>query len=431
MTNVYQPQHFIQPCRTNENQYETMDMADLVSSFNMTFRPDPAAALASASANLPYLQQQIQYFHPILHSEAPQTIHPFGHHEIPPGMTMPMDNQMMMMMATHRYAPAGCLNVASFGTLVWPPVSMPMPQQRTPSTHPTSPIYTHTHDTMEDETCIKVEEYSPSHASETIRDTCSDVSSNSGSQDYSTDEKPVVFSNDSEEKPAVFSTDIDTLMRAIQSKSSYADRPSEETNTRPTDRRSSHKSKTFYECDIDACTKAFRQKTHLLIHRRAHTGEKPYECKECGQKFSQQGNLKTHERRHTGERPYECDICGKTFAQHGNVRAHRIVHTSTKPFICKLDDCNKKFTQLGNLKSHQNKFHVETIRCLKQRFETFQDGTPIDDWEKEMWGYFGSLYRNCNKGIKGRGKDRRISGGSSLDAKDSPEHRADSIISVS
>ena len=28
--------------------------------------------------------------------------------------------------------------------------------------------------------------------------------------------------------------------------------------------------------------------------------------------------------------------------------------------------------------------------------------------EKELWEYFASLYKNSNKGIKGRGKDRRI-----------------------
>jgi len=32
--------------------------------------------------------------------------------------------------------------------------------------------------------------------------------------------------------------------------------------------------------------------------------------------------------------------------------------------------------------------------------------TPQD---KVMWEYFASLYKNSNKGIKGRGKDRRIS----------------------
>ncbi|KAF2208684.1 hypothetical protein CERZMDRAFT_23796, partial [Cercospora zeae-maydis SCOH1-5] len=171
------------------------------------------------------------------------------------------------------------------------------------------------------------------------------------------------------------------------------------------------KPKKKYSCDVAGCGKAFYQKTHLEIHTRAHTGIKPFLCKEpsCGQRFSQLGNLKTHERRHTGERPYHCDICGKTFAQHGNVRAHKIVHTAAKPFTCKLDNCNKQFTQLGNLKSHQNKFHVDTIRRLKNRFENFQEGDVVDAWDKEMWEYFASLYKNCNKGIKGRGKDRRIS----------------------
>lgn len=28
--------------------------------------------------------------------------------------------------------------------------------------------------------------------------------------------------------------------------------------------------------------------------------------------------------------------------------------------------------------------------------------------DKELWEYFATLYKNSNKGIKGRGKDRRI-----------------------
>ncbi|KAF2860956.1 hypothetical protein K470DRAFT_216079 [Piedraia hortae CBS 480.64] len=204
-------------------------------------------------------------------------------------------------------------------------------------------------------------------------------------------------------KPVEFSTDIDILMRAIQSKAQ-----STEPKQRPV--RSSSKTRKRYHCEVPDCGKTFYQKTHLELHSRAHTGIKPFVCKEpsCGQRFSQLGNLKTHERRHTGERPYHCDICGKTFAQHGNVRAHKIVHTATKPFVCKLDNCYKQFTQLGNLKSHQNKFHVDTIRRLRARFETVQEGSTVEAWEREMWEYFSGLYKNCNKGIKGRGKNRRI-----------------------
>ncbi|KAJ5719585.1 hypothetical protein N7493_007163 [Penicillium malachiteum] len=166
-----------------------------------------------------------------------------------------------------------------------------------------------------------------------------------------------------------------------------------------------------YTCTLPNCGKSFAQKTHLDIHTRAHTGDKPFICKEpsCGQRFSQLGNLKvTHERRHTGEKPYSCDICHKTFAQRGNVRAHKTTHLQNKPFTCLLDDCGKKFTQLGNLKSHQNKFHASTIRSLTLRFSQIHDHGAVNPQDRELWEYFASLYKNSNKGIKGRGKDRRI-----------------------
>ncbi|KAL5375572.1 hypothetical protein PMIN06_006280 [Paraphaeosphaeria minitans] len=209
----------------------------------------------------------------------------------------------------------------------------------------------------------------------------------------------------SEGTEGAFATHVDTLMKAIQAKqpiASSGDAAKEEENK--TGRRAAKR----YVCTILECGKAFYQKTHLDIHRRAHTGDKPFDCKTCGQSFSQLGNLKTHERRHTGERPYTCDMCGKSFAQRGNVRAHKIVHQQIKPFTCKLDECGKQFTQLGNLKSHQNKFHAPALRFLTQKFACTSPGDAVHREDKELWEYFASLYKNSNKGIKGRGKDRRI-----------------------
>ncbi|KAL2067881.1 hypothetical protein VTL71DRAFT_15979 [Oculimacula yallundae] len=228
---------------------------------------------------------------------------------------------------------------------------------------------------------------------------------------HATDGKTSTASTSSQE--INFGTEVDTLMKAIQAKSqtTQPQPTSSAEQIRPVESLNSPKnSKKRYQCTIAKCKKSFYQKTHLDIHERSHTGVKPYPCKEpgCGRTFSQLGNLKTHERRHTGERPYGCEICGKRFAQRGNVRAHKITHANSKPFQCRLDNCPKYFTQLGNLKSHQNKFHIDTIRNLTAKFASYKEGDVVHAGDKELWQYFANLYKNSNKGIKGRGKDRKV-----------------------
>ena len=38
-----------------------------------------------------------------------------------------------------------------------------------------------------------------------------------------------------------------------------------------------------------------------------------------------------------------------------------------------------------------------------------QEGDTVSAADRDLWEYFTTLYKHSNKGIKGRGKDRRIS----------------------
>lgn len=164
------------------------------------------------------------------------------------------------------------------------------------------------------------------------------------------------------------------------------------------------KSKGLKQFQCAYCHKYFTQSTHLEVHVRSHIGYKPFSCDFCGKRFTQGGNLRTHIRLHTGEKPYECERCGRKFSRKGNLAAHKLTHDNLKPFQCKLDDCNKTFTQLGNMKAHQNRFHLQTLNRLTQRLAEMDPNENISQKERELLDYFASIYRNSNRGIKGRGK---------------------------
>ena len=75
-------------------------------------------------------------------------------------------------------------------------------------------------------------------------------------------------------------------------------------------------------CDV--CNKTFKSKSYLKIHKRTHSGKKPYKC--------EKGDLTRHMLVHNGKKDFQCFVCLKEFQRKEHLKQRMVSHTKEKKF---------------------------------------------------------------------------------------------------
>ena len=101
-----------------------------------------------------------------------------------------------------------------------------------------------------------------------------------------------------------------------------------------------------YLCTM--CHKRYTTRQNLNMHSKTHTGENVYSCAQCEKRFSSPSGLQTHTNIHAGK--YKCTECGRCCLSSKHLAVHRRSHSGEKPFECSV--CSRRFIRSSHLVRH-------------------------------------------------------------------------------
>ncbi|XP_026134736.1 DNA-binding protein Ikaros-like isoform X6 [Carassius auratus] len=113
------------------------------------------------------------------------------------------------------------------------------------------------------------------------------------------------------------------------------------------------------KCDI--CGMVCIGPNVLMVHKRSHTGERPFQCNQCGASFTQKGNLLRHIKLHSGEKPFKCHLCNYACRRRDALTGHLRTHSVGKPHKCAY--CGRSYKQRSSLEEHKERCH-NYLQCM-------------------------------------------------------------------
>lgn len=93
-------------------------------------------------------------------------------------------------------------------------------------------------------------------------------------------------------------------------------------------------------------------------------------CEYCGKVFKNCSNLTVHRRSHTGEKPYKCELCSYACAQSSKLTRHMKTHGRLGKDVYRCRFCDMPFSVPSTLEKHMRKCVVNQAKLSNSNMQT-------------------------------------------------------------